>query len=124
MVAAARAIGRMLVKEKKDWHWLAARLDSPHVGDAMGYNAGPQPKPKQKQKNPDYEAHPDYDESDWYEIPPCDIARTLIKNFGDRLSPREIDFLNNMSTWEGDATPKQDQWLMSIAIRFGWWVPE
>ena len=43
-------------------------------------------------------------------------ARFCVAN-ARRLRPREIEFLTSLAQWDGDLTPKQQQWLDNIVAR-------
>ena len=51
---------------------------------------------------------------------PAEVAHWILDS-GKRLSAKEIDFLQTLSTWRAERTltPKQRQWLEDIFIRCG-----
>jgi hypothetical protein len=92
-LAAARALGRMLARDGKDFHWLADHLD------------GPAPHPNGHDR--DLEDH-------------RAAAEWVLRHVQHRLRPKEVDFLETMTGWLGDPTPKQAAWLSKLCARYGY----
>lgn len=93
IVAAAKAIGRSLQADGKDWHWLGDLIE------------GRLPPPAQD-KNPLHDIL-------WQEG-----VEAVLAVYGNHLSDREEEFLVNMSSWYGEPTAKQRKWLVDIFARF------
>jgi hypothetical protein len=88
VVATARAIGRVLKSEHRDWHDLAATLVPANPTDRS-----------------------DFESDDWRRV-----ARYCAER-QDQLASREIDFIINLAAWRGPLTDKQLMWLRAIAAR-------
>jgi len=54
---------------------------------------------------------PDFDDVDWEDAHGLCFARR------HQLGERERSFLESLSEWEGDLTPKQEKWLRDIYAR-------
>jgi hypothetical protein len=85
VVAAARAISRVLKSNKLDWHDLAQALCLPLPA-----------------------VHP-CDDRDWRDLLAFCATRM------SRLSSREREFLRSIARWRGDLTARQRDWLECIA---------
>jgi hypothetical protein len=85
VVAAARAIDRVLKSNRLDWHDLAQALCLPP----------PAVQP--------------CDDRDWHDLLAFCAARM------SRLSSRECEFLRSIAKWRGDLTDRQRDWLEHIA---------
>lgn len=88
VVAAARAIGRHLKAEGKDWHWLAALLDG---------------KVKPMEPQP----------MTWQEA-----VEVVLERYPNHLSPWEFDFMGSMHKWRRKPSPKQAVHMADIFMRF------
>lgn len=91
---AVRMLGKALARNGRDWHWLAALVD------------GEEPTPQQ-QHSEDVEDHQA-------------AAAWILSRFRHRLRPKEADFLETMTGWLGDPTPKQAAWLSKLCAKYGY----
>jgi hypothetical protein len=96
VVAAARAINRLLGTANRDWHWLADRV-----------TAGAEPA---KRDWTDRDVFADHHAA----------AEWLLELHRNRLRVKEIDFLDTMRDWYGEPTAKQTAWLNDLCRRYGY----
>ena len=117
VVAAARAINRLLGSGGKDWHWLAASIGGGEPADwearvREAYELGRKSAQRSggRQDVTDVDAFEDHQAA----------AEWLFDNHGSRLRDKERDFLETMLTWSGWPTEKQAHWLSSLCRRYGY----
>ncbi|MER9596081.1 hypothetical protein [Mesorhizobium sp. M0244] len=101
VVAAARAINRVLATSGRDWHWLAGKLTDSGAEKAERRSGS------------------DDAGGDLYEDH-RDAAGWLIERHWRRLRPKDLDFLATMQDWRGQPTEKQAAWLADLCRRFGY----
>jgi hypothetical protein len=90
---AARLITHTLKNSGADWHDLTAGLLAAPVKTETGSSDG------------------DGDAGDWR------VTRGFCLKYKNRLSARELDFVNSLGRWRGSLTPKQSDWLEAIYER-------
>jgi hypothetical protein len=120
LVAAGRAIMRLLKSSGADIHALAARVESGGLTDAemrklydAGFSAGARDAENRQHGSDDF--HNVDGTPHWHEI-----AR-FCQQHNDRLSEKEGNFINDMTSrtvWR-EPSEKQAKWLRSIFYRLG-----
>jgi hypothetical protein len=142
VVAAATAIGKALAKQGKDFHWLADLADrglpapqpkGPTVDDILRAQMRQQEEANRRareamnarQANMRSEASRRQQEAmnarTSRTVGHQQFARDMLHYYRDRLRRTEIDFLENMTVWDGSPTEKQRDWLNELYEKHRTW---
>lgn len=93
-LAACRALGRQLQREKLSFNDMADLLGAPARASSNSHRAYQERKP---------EIRPE--------------VRDLIARGESAWRPREWEFLQSLAKWRGDFTEKQAKWLADLKMR-------
>jgi hypothetical protein len=117
VAATAQAIERVLGSVGLDWYALA---DMVQAGlHAKAQPAPPPPAARARPKPPPAPAGPCRGPRAPFQQAAMEILRVSLKG----LTKRENEFLVTILHWDGEPTPKQLRWLLTLAERHGVKVP-
>lgn len=97
VVAAARAIGRVLESAGRHWHDLAEAVEAAGEARVIRYAAPRRPPPPAL--------------AEWQRLAMC-----CLRQAGGRLTAGELDFLRSMAHLPHEPSARQWRWLDAIAL--------
>jgi hypothetical protein len=130
VVAAATAIGKALAKQGKDFHWLADLADrglpapqpkGPSAADILREQMRNQEEANRRTQEAYRRAQEAMNARTSRTVGHQQFARDMLHYYRDRLRRTEIDFLENMTVWDGSPTEKQRDWLNELYEKHRTW---
>jgi hypothetical protein len=114
VVAAARAVNRVLGSCGLDLRWLANRIEG-----------GVEPVNWEAKVREAYDLGRKSAQPTWHDVDDRVgdhqvAAEWLFNNHGSRLRDKDRDFLETKLTWRGQPSEKQAAWLGDLCRRFGY----